>query len=204
MFIALGHTVDVAGSIVPPLLGQQKALVYQVVGPALPALVIEPVVMRQRLDAARRVRVAGELIHVNAKAHRLAGGLLGQLHLFAGCTHQMRAPSKERGCHPIGRHSQSEARQMRIGRAVEALGAVAIWHLEGGRMDDFWWLRRELTARFGVLIGCFLLIRCCLQIWCSAGFALVVFLGPWSGLRPGVGHRNLSAVWKKRLASGCD
>ena len=87
-----GHAAQTCRGIVPPLLRQQKALLDQVERRLAPGRVIEAVVLRQRLDAGRRLWIPRRPRRVKGKPQRLARGLVHELRLLAGREAKMHQP----------------------------------------------------------------------------------------------------------------
>jgi hypothetical protein len=81
-----------SGGVVPPLLGQQKTLLDQIERRLAPGRVVEPVVLRQRLNAGRRLRVLGGTRGVEGEPQRLARRLVHELRLLAGREPEMYQP----------------------------------------------------------------------------------------------------------------
>ena len=99
----LRNAANAGGGVMPPLLVEQEALVDHVVRKALPARMVKAMVAGERLDAVFGIAGDRRGKRVRAEAHSLAGGLGGELELFAGRGRQMHGPIQ------IG-HSQGSRR----------------------------------------------------------------------------------------------
>ena len=123
IFVLLGDAADVGGRAVPPLLIEQEGLVNKVIGPPPPLLAQKPLVLRQGLDARRRLLALERGARgVSAKPRRLAPCLFGELHLLAGRSGEMHGPipigAGERG----GRKTAGEMREIGVQSAIGGVG----------------------------------------------------------------------------------
>ena len=82
--MVLRHTLDPCGRAMPPFLVQQKSLINCVERPFLPRLSREPLVLRQRFDAIRTVRIGASGSAILEIASPLAGSQFGKRELFVG------------------------------------------------------------------------------------------------------------------------
>jgi len=79
----LGDAADARRGVVPPLLIEQKTLVEQRIGPAPPRFAGKSLVLRQRLDAGRGVRLQRAARGVIGETLSFAHRLFGKLHLLS-------------------------------------------------------------------------------------------------------------------------
>ena len=85
LFVMLGDAADAGGRVVPPLLLQQKSLRHEIERRLLPIFAVEPAILRQRFDAARRLAAFGHgADRIIGETHRLSRRLVDELHPFAG------------------------------------------------------------------------------------------------------------------------
>src|SRR5690554_2679785 len=87
-----GYTADIGGRVMPPLLRQQECLVIEIERPSVPFRLVEPLVLRQWLDAWWSIgfRLAGRAIQ--PEAHGFSQCFLCQFHLFCGRNSKMGQP----------------------------------------------------------------------------------------------------------------
>jgi hypothetical protein len=103
------------------LLGQEEGLLDQVERRLLPARVLEAVVLRQRLDAGRRLRVAGRPRGPDREPQRLARRLVGELRLLAGRKAEVDEPVDVGARQDDRRDAAGQPAERRVQRAVERL-----------------------------------------------------------------------------------
>ena len=84
VFMMLRYTIDACCSAMPPFLVQQKPLVHCIERPFLPRLPREPLVLRQRFDAIRTVRIGANGSAIVGIADPLAYNQFGKRKLLVG------------------------------------------------------------------------------------------------------------------------
>jgi hypothetical protein len=107
---------------VPPLLRQEETLHERVERPPPPRRVIEPVVLRQRLDTRGGSGIAPALDLVRRQPSGLAERLVRQALLRARGTSQVHGPVQERERERGRRHTPREAGLPGVQEPVEVCG----------------------------------------------------------------------------------
>ncbi len=150
VFVLPGDAGHAGHGVVPPLLIEQKALVDDIIGPALPGLAGKAPVLRQRFDARWRRLAAGQAgARIPRQAQPFLDRLLRQLRLLAWRIGKMERPvgkgfrqcrRRQAGCHACdgGMHGPVDRlRQSRGGKGFPL-------HRQAGQR---WWRRRWYGRR---------------------------------------------------------
>ena len=114
-----GDAAHAGHRVVPPLLIQQERLVDQAERKLLPAGMVEAVVLRQRNDARRSLRVPGAASRVVAEAQYLLHRLFDETRSFAWQEGQVRGPVEIGIGKGDRRQAGGKARGRRMHRAID-------------------------------------------------------------------------------------
>ena len=123
-FVLLVDTPVAGSGVVPPLLSQQKGLINEVVRPLPPALVIKPVILRQRFNAGLGVGILAGFEGVEHQAHHLANGFFVQQRLLARRQAQVHQPVEVGHRDYGGRNTAGAARQIGVDHPVNGFRDV--------------------------------------------------------------------------------
>lgn len=169
----------VGGRVVPPLLGQQEALIHDVIGPCLPILMRKALVLWQRLDAGVAFTTTEKVGVVGGKPGHLANRLVDKFQLLARRDRHVHPPvgigAHERG----GRYRPGKPAKPGTSGAVKRVGRALILVRRTGHFHH------RMLGRGALCRLCF---RNLLHVLCGLPGALRRDIGP--GLR--FRHRGIA------------